>query len=224
MTWILKHEDGQYLENVFAPDEAEPVCDFRDVPQRMAIRFGHRQAARDTRQTIHDRLGVWFRIVRLRPRSKALQARLHAAAVRTAKREVTVQGMGSAFSAALGFIDAGNVEGARAICSAGHMAFICHLRERVSHEPGGIKLRGDAVRGRGTEAVKVWCVQHRTGWCAARRNVKPKEGVNSVPTLCGFHITLPWGFKQRTPTCKECRAAQHKGDAGRDDNEGKGNG
>ncbi len=57
---------------------------------------------------------------------------------RAVQRYALIQGMGSAFSAALGFIDAGNIEGARAICSAGHMAFMMNLRERVSHEPGGI--------------------------------------------------------------------------------------
>lgn len=78
---------------------------------------------------------------------KIVQARLqemrNAAAVRAVRREATIQGMGSAFLAALGFIDAGDIDAARAICSAGHMAHITNLRERVSREPGGIAYEAE---------------------------------------------------------------------------------
>lgn len=63
---------------------------------------------------------------------------------------------------------------------------------------------------------RVWCVRHRDGWCAAKANKKPREGVNSVATLCGFHVVLPWGFSEREPTCDLCKAklAKRRGNCG----------
>jgi hypothetical protein len=50
----------------------------------------------------------------------------------------------------------------------------------------------------------VWCVRHKDGWCATKRNRKPGEGRDSVETRCNHFVTLPWGYEQREPTCEEC--------------------
>lgn len=53
--------------------------------------------------------------------------------------------------------------------------------------------------------MKVWCVRHRDGWCAAsRQSRKPAEGTNSVPTKCKHFVILPGGIDRRVPTCEEC--------------------
>ena len=54
------------------------------------------------------------------------------------------------------------------------------------------------------EPSKVWCVQHRAGWCATKDGKKPAETENNVPTRCGFFVVLPWGFERRVPTCTDC--------------------
>ena len=52
----------------------------------------------------------------------------------------------------------------------------------------------------------VWCVKARNGrWCAVKGNRKPDEGVFSVATRCGMHITLPWGIERCMPTCPACQ-------------------
>ena len=145
MTWILKHADGHYLENVFCPDEAEPVAAFRDVPQRMAIRFGHRMAAKDTAQIIFERLGERFRVVRLRTlraKHKAVASALIKDAAHwchRAKREaVRTTALGSVLQAATDLFDLGDRDEARLVLAAGRRTFINGLRETVSNEPGGL--------------------------------------------------------------------------------------
>jgi len=53
--------------------------------------------------------------------------------------------------------------------------------------------------------MKVWCVQHRDGWCAVKDNTKPYEDDNNIPTECGHFVVLPFGIKKRKPTCSECK-------------------
>lgn len=45
-------------------------------------------------------------------------------------------------------------------------------------------------------------VRHRGGWCATRR--KRARYSDSVPTVCGFYVALPWGVERREPDCQEC--------------------
>ena len=78
---------------------------------------------------------------------KRIAAGQHAAAIRAVRRDATIQGMGSAFSAALGFIDAGDIDAARAVCSAGHRAHITYLRACVAREPGGIHYQAEPSEG-----------------------------------------------------------------------------
>jgi len=60
---------------------------------------------------------------------------------------------------------------------------------------------------------KLWCVQHRDGWCVTNSQPRgvPRER-DAVKTKCGYWVTLPWGIAKRTPTCQECRAlvSQHR--------------
>jgi len=53
---------------------------------------------------------------------------------------------------------------------------------------------------------KVWCVQHRHGWCACKKNENPGEDLNNdvVATLCDHFITFPLGWEKRIPTCPSC--------------------
>ena len=48
-------------------------------------------------------------------------------------------------------------------------------------------------------------VKHRAGWCIARDG-EFKEEALAVATLCGAHVTLPWGMKNGHPDCPECLA------------------
>lgn len=52
-----------------------------------------------------------------------------------------------------------------------------------------------------------WCVKHRDGWCAVEPDEEPAEGSWSVPTVCGYYVTLPGGYDRREPDCDECLAA-----------------
>lgn len=52
--------------------------------------------------------------------------------------------------------------------------------------------------------AKVWCVKHRDGWCAVEGNYEPEEGSWSVPTVCGYGVTLPFGYDHRAPDCTDC--------------------
>jgi hypothetical protein len=49
----------------------------------------------------------------------------------------------------------------------------------------------------------VVCVRHRDGWCATLRN--HLRYADSVPTICGYKVTMPWGLERREPDCDECR-------------------
>lgn len=51
---------------------------------------------------------------------------------------------------------------------------------------------------------KVWCVQHRDGWCACKEDRDPGEADN-VATRCENWVVLPSGIARRWPTCEECR-------------------
>lgn len=53
---------------------------------------------------------------------------------------------------------------------------------------------------------EVWCVRHRSGWCAAKENRRLRDMADSVPTLCGHVVVLPYGYDERDPTCDECYA------------------
>lgn len=52
--------------------------------------------------------------------------------------------------------------------------------------------------------MKVWCVQHRDGWCAVKGNYRPSELDAQVPTCCQMFVTLPLGIERRMPTCFQC--------------------
>lgn len=56
----------------------------------------------------------------------------------------------------------------------------------------------------------VWCVRHRDGWCAVDGDYEPAEGSWSVPTVCGYGVTLPYGYQHREPTCPDCRSLETK--------------
>lgn len=57
--------------------------------------------------------------------------------------------------------------------------------------------------------VKVWCVQHRDGWCATANGgrARPDHSATSDETACGFFITLRWGQEKRMPDCATCLRA-----------------
>lgn len=57
-----------------------------------------------------------------------------------------------------------------------------------------------------TPAAERWCAKHRDGWCAVVPDEAPAEGTFSLHTLCGYGITLPWGFDHRVPDCPDCLA------------------
>ena len=54
--------------------------------------------------------------------------------------------------------------------------------------------------------MKVWCVRHKTGWCAVLGNVKPDASAASVATLCAYFVMLPIGIAKRMPDCPGCRS------------------
>lgn len=49
-----------------------------------------------------------------------------------------------------------------------------------------------------------WCVRHRRGWCAVEPDTEPAEGSWSVPTVCGYGVTLPFDYQRRQPDCPAC--------------------
>ena len=55
----------------------------------------------------------------------------------------------------------------------------------------------------------VWCVRHRTGWCATSPNRKFRDGASNVHTKCGYTVVLPYGCEFREPTCEECQENSH---------------
>ncbi len=54
------------------------------------------------------------------------------------KHRNLIQGQADAMQSALGFLDAGYPDAARAVLSGARLAWMEHLRERISREPGGI--------------------------------------------------------------------------------------
>lgn len=53
--------------------------------------------------------------------------------------------------------------------------------------------------------MRVWCVKHRDGWCAAKPNRTFGEDAENVATKCNHYVTFPLGCEKREPTCDECR-------------------
>jgi len=56
---------------------------------------------------------------------------------------------------------------------------------------------------------EVWCVQHRSGWCAttSRGRTKPDARAMTDNTQCGMVVVLRFGSERRAPTCEECLRA-----------------
>ncbi len=59
-----------------------------------------------------------------------------------------------------------------------------------------------------------WCVRHRDGWCAVDRDEEPAEGSWTVGTVCGYGVTLPFGYDRREPDCHNCRVLLGPGEDG----------
>ena len=55
-----------------------------------------------------------------------------------------------------------------------------------------------------SKAKPVWCVKHRTGWCATSRGRLPDPEAWSDKTRCGHFVLLRWGSERRIPDCPEC--------------------
>jgi hypothetical protein len=53
------------------------------------------------------------------------------------------------------------------------------------------------------------CVQHKSGWCLVKNNLKPIDP-DCVDTQCGCFVVMPLGLARRVPTCKECRKTMWK--------------
>ena len=53
--------------------------------------------------------------------------------------------------------------------------------------------------------MKVWCVEHRAGWCAVKGNIPYAKESTNVPTECYPFVIMSYGITQREPTCKICR-------------------
>lgn len=51
----------------------------------------------------------------------------------------------------------------------------------------------------------VWCVKHKSGWCATYRGRKPDPEAWSDKTRCGYYVILRSDSARREPTCLECR-------------------
>jgi len=45
-------------------------------------------------------------------------------------------------------------------------------------------------------------VRSRYGWCATFK--KTTSYADSIKTVCGMVVTLPWGIEERWPDCPEC--------------------
>lgn len=53
---------------------------------------------------------------------------------------------------------------------------------------------------------RVWCVEHKDGWCATAYQPKSEPRYRDrVKTKCNHWVILPWGFAKRVPTCMECK-------------------
>ena len=60
------------------------------------------------------------------------------------------------------------------------------------------------ARPRGSS--RVWCIQHRDGWCASFRGHEPSESAMRDKTACGMFVLLRLGSEKRVPTCRHCKA------------------
>jgi hypothetical protein len=60
--------------------------------------------------------------------------------------------------------------------------------------------------GEQVKAKKVWCVQHREGWCMRSQQAKRNKYSDQVPTFCQMAVCGPYGFAFRLPDCKDCIA------------------
>lgn len=65
MSYVIKHRDGMYLRSI-ADVETARLTDFRDVPQRLALRFALKGDAWDTAVALDRYCCAGWRIVRLR--------------------------------------------------------------------------------------------------------------------------------------------------------------
>jgi hypothetical protein len=46
------------------------------------------------------------------------------------------------------------------------------------------------------------CVRHRDGWCATYK--KTEAYADSIKTVCGQSVQLPWDIARTLPDCPEC--------------------
>jgi len=46
------------------------------------------------------------------------------------------------------------------------------------------------------------CVRHREGWCATRK--KTTSYADSIKTVCGHYVVLPWQIEPGIPDCPDC--------------------
>lgn len=65
MSYVLKHRDGMYLRTVFDIDSRRTINDFRDVPLRLALRFGDKRDAWEAADVLNTFVDNW-RVVRVR--------------------------------------------------------------------------------------------------------------------------------------------------------------
>ena len=52
----------------------------------------------------------------------------------------------------------------------------------------------------------MWCVRHKTGWCATERNRKPSRDAVKDKTACGQYVMFRIGSMKGEPSCLECCA------------------
>lgn len=56
----------------------------------------------------------------------------------------------------------------------------------------------------GLYAAPPLCVQHKDGWCVALDQMVTTYR-DSVTTLCGCEVVLPWAIAHHEPDCAECQ-------------------
>jgi len=55
--------------------------------------------------------------------------------------------------------------------------------------------------------MKVWCVRHRSGWCAIKNGQRAADDAVNVKTKCRHVVVFHFGCEVRVPTCPECLAS-----------------
>jgi hypothetical protein len=58
--------------------------------------------------------------------------------------------------------------------------------------------------------LPVPCVRSRDGWCVIASGEDYEGTPNSVNTLCGYVVILPWAGARRLPDCPLCLEALRK--------------